>query len=391
MIYSTGPLRKLRLTQSTAMGYRAVQDTCAKSTLITGPLPACRGYAKRDIWSNSISYSSPESDFTSRLSNISPPDQKLSPTREKVEYGKRNLWSNSISFSSPESDFTSLTFPNLQKKSYEKFESNENKWSGCLSFSSPESDFTTNMKHNGNKNEENLQAFTPKADFIDHIQNSQYHRDSMAYSLSFAGAESDFCSSTFQNLLDNRMKRQLENVTKQSLKRQKDLEVASRTNFVNENHDLHVASVPSEREVELHEAQLPRTYASATKSDDPRAIVVTEASKPFRIVSVNAAWEQLCGFSAAECHGKTLECLQGPDTDYQAINALMAQLKDGEEAGTVLTNYTKTGRKFQNRLRVGPLTNDNDKVTHVIGILTEVMETGHQFSDGGQHINKMNV
>lgn len=379
MISFAGPLRK-RLTRSTA---RAV-DTCAKSTLITGPLPACGGYAKRGVWSNSISYSSPETDFTSHVPNIS-------PTHEKVEHGERYVVSNSISYSSPESDFTSLTFPNFQKQSHKKFESNENKWSGCLSYSSPESDFTTSMKSYGNKHEEQLQAFPSKADFVNHIQNSRYHRDSMAYSLSFAGAESDFCSSTFENLLDKRMKLQLENVTKQSLKRKQNLEVAGRANVVDQNHELDVASVPSEREVKLHEARLPRTYASATESDDPRAIVVTEASKPFRIVSVNAAWEQLCGFSAAECHGKTLECLQGPETDYEAITVLMAQLKAGEEAGTVLTNYTKTGRKFRNRLRVGPLMSDANEVTHVVGILTEVMESGHQFSDGGQQINKMNA
>lgn len=365
MIYITAPLCKLR-----------------PLTRLTGG-----GSAIRSVWSNSISFSSPESDFTSNTSNIFPLFQMRSPNFENVENTGRHSWSKSISFSSPESDFTSHAFPQAHKQSVtdEKEKSDKNNWSGMLSYSSPESDFTTSAKYYANKNEENQETHAPKADFIHHVMSDPYHRDSMAYSMSFAGTESDFCSSNFMDLLDERMKRQLENVEKRSLKRRNDLKLAA------ENHDLNVMNVPSNHEVELQEAPLPRTYARATEKDDPRAIVVTEASKPFRIVSVNSAWEQLCGFSAAECQGKTLECLQGPETDYGAISSLMAQLQKGEESRTVLTNYTKTGRKFQNSLRVGPLVSEDDKVTHVVGVLREIVEAEHQFRNGNQKIKEMNA
>jgi len=289
-------------------------------------------------------------------------------------HGKRAMWSHAISFSSPDSDFTSQA-SNKQPPTNEKVESDENKWSNLLSFSAPESDFTASEIHYDKESN----ADVLQADFINHIQNSKYHRESMAYSLSFAGTESDVCSSNFENLLNERMKRQLEYATERSQSLREDFKL-DRTTTVNENDDLHVTNVASD-------TPLPLTYASATKPDDPRAIVVTEASNPFRIVSVNTAWEELCGFSAAECHGKTLKCLQGPETDNEAVATLMTQLKRGEEAGTVLTNYSKSGRKFQNLLRVGPLKSDHGEVTHVVGVLTELIENAHQTSNGAQKIN----
>jgi len=297
-------------------------------------------------------------------------------------YGKRAIWSNSISFSSPEADFTSQlqnTFSQVQQQpqTNQKVESDKNKWSGLLSYSTPESDFTANEMYY-NEHEESKTEIT-RADFINHIQNNEYHRDTMAYSLSFAGTESDFCSPNVMELLDERMKRQLENVTERAQSRNKDLKVDSLKDTVTENHEAGVMSVTSD-------TPLPLTYAAATKPDDPRAVVVTEASNPFRIVSVNSAWEDLCGFSAAECHGKTLACLQGPETDHEAINALMTQLKRGEEAETILTNYAKSGRKFRNHLRVGPLMSDH-KVTHHVGVLTELVESLHQAGNNGQKIN----
>ena len=63
----------------------------------------------------------------------------------------------------------------------------------------------------------------------------------------------------------------------------------------------------------------------------------------------------------------------GPETDRSALTSLMAKLQEGEEAGVVLTNYTKSGRKFRNRLRVAPLRNkQTQEITHFIGVLKEI-------------------
>jgi PAS domain S-box-containing protein len=116
---------------------------------------------------------------------------------------------------------------------------------------------------------------------------------------------------------------------------------------------------------------LPRTFEHAVRPTS-RAIVVTEAFPPFKVVDVNKAWEGLCGYTFVESKGKTLgDLLKGPETDTCAATALVNQLMNGEEAGTVLTNYTKAGRRFRNRLRVGPLVDESGRTSHFVGVLQE--------------------
>jgi PAS domain S-box-containing protein len=179
----------------------------------------------------------------------------------------------------------------------------------------------------------------------------------MGYSLSFADESDNFMdlsSKYFLNMPDKRMQEQL-TISQDQLRRQDS------------------GNEP------LDNAPLPRTLEDALRSTN-RAIVITETFPPFRIVEVNTAWEGLCGYSFVECQGKTLgSLLGGPETDKSAVTAVVSQLLRGEEAGTVLTNYTKDGRKFRNRLRVGPLI-DGDLTTHFVGVLQEIHDEGRRSS-----------
>lgn len=131
-------------------------------------------------------------------------------------------------------------------------------------------------------------------------------------------------------------------------------------------------SVTSYEKVNLIDSDpLPRTFEDALRPTR-RALVVTEANAPYRVVNVNNAWVDLCGYSYVESKGKTLgNLLQGPKTDASATTAMMHQLLHGEEVGITLINYTKDGREFRNRLRAGPLL-EGDRVTHFVGVLQEV-------------------
>jgi PAS domain S-box-containing protein len=118
---------------------------------------------------------------------------------------------------------------------------------------------------------------------------------------------------------------------------------------------------------------LPQTLEDALRPSS-RAIVITEPRAPFGIWNVNRAWEDLCGYSYVESRGKTLgSLLKGPETNTLAATALIGQLLQGESAGTVLINYTKDGRRFCNRVRVGPLRDPQTQaITHFVGILQAV-------------------
>ena len=129
---------------------------------------------------------------------------------------------------------------------------------------------------------------------------------------------------------------------------------------------------------QLYKQPLPKTTTDITPSKldhDKRAIVVTDIKQPFRIINVNTTWESLCGYKLDECKDKSLgPLLQGPDTDWGAVSALISQLFAGEEASVVLTNYTKAGRRFRNLVRVGPVKDEMGKTVNFVGVLREMKD-----------------
>ncbi len=262
---------------------------------------------------------------------------------------------------------------------------NGQSWSRSISFTSPEADFTSQVSV------EDAEALKNKKAFMDHVQKNEELRNDMTYSLAQASSGNDFINPIFVDLLDHRMKHQLENST-EPLK--KNVVLSGHVNprevgNLNNDHQTggHVQKDHDSRHFHrrIFEGPIPRTLQEASSPDDSRAIVITEAAMPFRIVSVNTSWENLCGFSQNECKGKTLRILQGEETDKYATTALMSQLLKGEEAGILLTNYTKEGRKFHNRLRAGPLRNNDGKVTHFVAVLKEVNEIGEHFDGSMMH------
>lgn len=116
---------------------------------------------------------------------------------------------------------------------------------------------------------------------------------------------------------------------------------------------------------------LPRSLSDVPA--DPRAVVVTEATAPFRVAAVNEAWVGLCGHTQAQARGSSIgSLLSGPETDQDALRHMLEDLMSGEESKAEVVNYDASGRKFMNRLRVGRIRNDTDEVTHFVAVLREV-------------------
>lgn len=177
-------------------------------------------------------------------------------------------------------------------------------------------------------------------------QNETVYND-LAYGLSFATEDSNLQEKLSK--LSPTMLLQLE-------------QIATSRNQLRRNNTAAAVLTP------LDDAPLPMTLEDAFRNSK-RAIVITEAVKPFRIVDVNDAWTQLCGYSYVEAKEQTLgSLLKGPDTNELAATGLISQLLQGEQAGTTLVNYTKDKRSFRNRIRVRPL-NDGK---HFVGVLQEV-------------------
>ena len=152
---------------------------------------------------------------------------------------------------------------------------------------------------------------------ISKIQNEQIRND-LAYCLSFARDESDFTANFVNWLSANDASR--------------DADADSSFGFIM-NEQLERSQNQLRRKISAgttDSSPLPRTLQDALRPTKRRAIVVTEATAPFRIVQVNAAWEDLCGYTFREAKGKTLgSLLHGPDTNPLAATSLITQLLRG--------------------------------------------------------------
>ena len=291
-------------------------------------------------------------------------------------------WSKTLTYASPESDFSSET---LKERANRIWDESQPSWSDTLSFSTPESDFTSSTN----------ESLEDAADRLWH-QNEETVTN-MAYSLSYASPESDLTSPQIYAMLTDQQKRQLDHCDEASSPEWTHAsasalaEYDTRRELLDEHAQQVVTEEPVSEQFHFEEVfaktdshALPTTLHEAELVTD-QAVVITESTVPFRIVRVNEAWEGLCGYTQAEAHGKTLgDLLQGPETDVGAATALVDKLCHGMEAGAVLTNYAKGGRKFQNRIRVGTLKNQNDKVTHFVGVLKEIHEMSETIASGAQ-------
>jgi len=97
--------------------------------------------------------------------------------------------------------------------------------------------------------------------------------------------------------------------------------------------------------------------------------VFTHVAYPFKIVHVNQAWTQLCGYSKEEAQGLTCKILQGPRTSIDTLRALHASLDVQRPVKVRLVNYTKSGEMFVNELSVSPLYDDVGSCTHFVASL----------------------
>jgi len=240
-------------------------------------------------------------------------------------------------------------------------------------------------------------------------------RDSMAYSLSFAGSESDrsvvspsltplqreqLASVTNMKLEDSNMDRRkyetdrldtadsdmqekffefVEQKSQQSGSLGYSLSFADCNSSINPIRRL--ANSVQQDQLNYVERRrmndhmlMPRTYEEALAPSD-QARVITEAFDPFRIAHVNGAWTDLCGYTLEDVRGKTLEIIQGRDTDPVELLLLESAIRARAEAETVLVNYGKDGRPFINRIRISPLKDkETGRVTHLLGVLKDVLQ-----------------
>ena len=116
---------------------------------------------------------------------------------------------------------------------------------------------------------------------------------------------------------------------------------------------------------------VPNTVQTCQRKFD-LPMVLTMAERPYTIVQVNKQWEEMTGFSAEDVVGKaSCTVLQGQETNYQAMQALMNEVRYKRPASAMVLNYTRQGKCFRNFLSLFPLSTDS-KVTHYVALTSHM-------------------
>ena len=108
-------------------------------------------------------------------------------------------------------------------------------------------------------------------------------------------------------------------------------------------------------------------------SSTAEGITISDLSQPDNpIIYANAGFEQLTGYSRVDVLGKNCRFLQGSETDQSVIDELRRAISERRPVTVELLNYRKDGSAFWNRLSVTPVCDPNGKVTHFIGVQSDV-------------------
>jgi putative hemolysin len=290
-------------------------------------------------WSNTMSFASPESDFCDGSQGRSFSTIAAASIASSSHNG--SAWSNTMSFASPESDFCDSshgqsfsTLAATTNRTAATLTNNAPAWSNTMTFASPESDFCDSSSILSATSTSSSEVL-PKSRFVAHA--NQHVNTQWSHTLSFASPESDFCDGS------------------RSL------------------YSLLKTSSPFSMQ--------PRTMAQAMAS--PLACVVTTKSHPHKIVCVNAAWEDLCGFKQAEVVNQTLSIIQGPQTNTELADktveaALQNSNNDSDRINDMyVVNYKKNGESFTNHVTISTmmLSPDQSDVEFLVGVLEPVEQS----------------
>ncbi len=128
--------------------------------------------------------------------------------------------------------------------------------------------------------------------------------------------------------------------------------------------------VTERRETELH--FLLRNQAVEAS---PSGITIADATQPdMPLIYVNPAFELTTGYSASEALGRNCRFLQGDDRDQPQLEIVRAALREERACNVILRNYRKNGDLFYNELRLAPIFDLSGKLTHFVGITTDVTD-----------------
>jgi PAS domain S-box-containing protein len=113
-----------------------------------------------------------------------------------------------------------------------------------------------------------------------------------------------------------------------------------------------------------------------------RAVAATELSVTISdphepdnaLVYVNAAFERMTGYRAADVIGRNCRLLQGDATDQAAVDQLRQGIAEERPVTATVLNYRRDGSSFWNEVSVSPVRGEDGAVTHFVGVQRDVSD-----------------
>ncbi len=132
-------------------------------------------------------------------------------------------------------------------------------------------------------------------------------------------------------------------------------------------------ATPSRSGAKAAAGAIPSGLLRRALSAAAEGVTISDPSLPDNpLIYVNEGFEKLTGYTAREVLGKNCRFLQGDLTDRAAAEEIRSAIREQRPCIVELLNHRKDGSAFWNRLSITPVRNAAGKVTHFIGVQSDI-------------------
>lgn len=119
-------------------------------------------------------------------------------------------------------------------------------------------------------------------------------------------------------------------------------------------------------------------------------ITIADATQPdIPLIYVNKAFTEVTGYSEEESLGRNCRFLQKDDRDQWGVQEIRKALQEGRGCDVQVRNYRKNGDMFWNELRLAPIHDASGKLTHYVGLSTDITSQKHLEAEREQLVQEL--
>lgn len=122
-----------------------------------------------------------------------------------------------------------------------------------------------------------------------------------------------------------------------------------------------------------HQARM-RVLERSVESSINGVVIVDAQAPDMPINYVNEAFLSLTGYAKHEVMGRNCRFLQGPETNPETVAIMRQRLHARREIQVTIQNLRKDGSAFWNDLRISPVVDEKNQLTHFIGVQQDVTQ-----------------